>query len=318
MIKDDESLKFKQKYLREEIIENGYNPEKFYKYISSQVGEKEINLENWSLEKLKEIVNNFKNDPTTTIDINNISNNYLDNLDLSNENNEENENIKNENIEEKIKKNEIEEKENLNNKDKIVNLNKEIIENEKITNNEAAPIKNIKYSIPKNYINCIRQEKNAFSDLNNLQIIITNPEYIKKGIFSFSYYQYTIIVPQFNVECIRKTSDFEFLHEKLNLLYPLNFFPPFPESSFFNSTENINKKVRKLNLYINSLSQNELIRSSKLFQDFLLLPSDKFEKKLKEYNLIKKPNSIENYYSMNGNLEITLDPNKDEFNSIKK
>ena len=315
MIKDDESLKFKQKYLREEIIENGYNPEKFYKYISSQVGEKEINLENWSLEKLKEIVNNFKNDPTTTIDINNISNNYLDNLDLSNENNEENENIKNENIEEKIKKNEIVEKENLNNKDKIVNLNKEIIENEKITNNEAAPIKKIKDSIPKNYINCLRQEKNAFSDLNNLQIIITNPEYIKKGIFSFSYYQYTIIVPQFNVECIRKTSDFEFLHEKLNLLYPLNFFPPFPESSFFNSTENINKKVRKLNLYINSLSQNELIRSSKLFQDFLLLPSDKFEKKLKEYNLIKKPNSIENYYSMNGNLEITLDPNKDEFNS---
>ena len=93
MIKDDESLKFKQKYLREEIIENGYNPEKFYKYISSQVGEKEINLENWSLEKLKEVVNNFKNDPTTTIDINNINNNSFYNLYLPNENNEGNEKI---------------------------------------------------------------------------------------------------------------------------------------------------------------------------------------------------------------------------------
>ncbi len=315
MIKENESLKFKQKYLREEIIENGYNPDNFYKYICLQGGENEINLENWSLEKLKEVVNNFKNDPTTTIDINNINNNSFYNLYLPNENNEGNENINNEKIkEENIEKNESLEKENLNNKDKIVNENKNILENDKIKNNEAAPIKKIEISIPKNYLNCIRQEKNAFSDLNDLQIIITNPEYIKKGIFSFSYYQYTIIVPKFNVECIRKTSDLEFLHEKLNLLYPLNFFPPFPESSFFNSTENINKKVRKLNLYINSLCQNELIRSSKLFQDFLLLPNDKFEKKKKEYNLIQKPTSIENYYSMSGNFEITIDPNKDEFN----
>ena len=50
MIKENESLKFKQKYLREEIIENGYNPDNFYKYICSQGGENEINLENWSLE----------------------------------------------------------------------------------------------------------------------------------------------------------------------------------------------------------------------------------------------------------------------------
>ena len=317
MIKDNEILKDKQKYLREEIIENGYDPDKFYEYISSQGGENEINLEDWSLEKLKEVVNNFKNEPTTTI---NINNNYLSDFETLNENNEFNKNneinINNDTIEEeKIEKNETSEKENLNNKtnDKIITLNNENLNNEKL-NIEAAPIKKIGISIPKTYINCIRQEKNAFSDLNDLQIIITNPEYIKKGIFSFSYYQYTIIVPKFNVQCIRKTSDFEFLHEKLNLLYPLNFFPPFPESSFFNSTENINKKVRKLNLYINSLSQNELIRSCKLFQDFLLLPNEKFEKKKKEYNLIKNPNSIENYYSMNGNLEITMYPYKDEFN----
>ena len=187
---------------------------------------------------------------------------------------------------------------------------------ENVLNNEAAPVRNEGQfnNFNKKYIDCIRQEKNSFSDLNDLKIIITTPEYIKKNIFSNSYYQYTIIVTQFNVECKRTFSDFEYLNQKLISLYPLTFFPPFPTNSFFeqNTTENMNKKVRKLNLYINSLSKNILIRSDTLFQEFLLLPLEQFHQKKKEYDLIKIPKSIENYRSMEGQLEISINDKKDE------
>lgn len=188
---------------------------------------------------------------------------------------------------------------------------------ENVLNNEAAPVRNEGQfnDFNKKYIDCIRQEKNSFSDLNDLKIIITTPEYIKKNIFSGSYYQYTIIVTQFNVECKRTFSDFEYLNQKLISLYPLTFFPPFPTNSFFeqNTTENMNKKVRQLNLYINSLSKNILIRSDTLFQDFLLLPLEQFHKKKKEYDLMKLPKSIESYRSMEGQLEISINDKKDDY-----
>ena len=165
----------------------------------------------------------------------------------------------------------------------------------------------------KNYISCKKQERNAFSEMTDLKIIITTPEYIKGSLFSFSYYQYTLLIPKLNSECIRKSSDFEWLQKKLLILFPATFFPPLPESSFFdkNTLDNVYRKVRELNYYINTISQNILVRSSNFFQDFITLPLNEFQRKKKFYDSINSPISMQNFTTMEGIIDVTIDDQKD-------
>lgn len=58
----EEELEQKQTYLRNEIIEKGYDPEMFTKYIISIKGEDGFDLENWSMNELMDIVRDFKLD----------------------------------------------------------------------------------------------------------------------------------------------------------------------------------------------------------------------------------------------------------------
>ena len=57
---EKERIEYKQNYLRTEIIDAGYDPEEFTEYLSSENGENELNLENWSYSQLEDIVKNFK------------------------------------------------------------------------------------------------------------------------------------------------------------------------------------------------------------------------------------------------------------------
>ena len=57
---EKERIEYKQNFLRTEIIDQGYNPEEFSDYLSSEKGENGLNLDNWSFTQLQEIVRNFK------------------------------------------------------------------------------------------------------------------------------------------------------------------------------------------------------------------------------------------------------------------
>ena len=433
---EKERIEYKQNYLRTEIIDAGYDPDEFTEYLSSENGENELNLENWSYSQLEDIVKNFKlyyskisnystnqnkqyynqeNIPqiSTGKEVKNIHNNkkiinkaenilidsdhiklrkaenILENIkrfDNKNdnkakkkenkqdtqkeekkiiqeiqqekkevENKEENkfeseEENKLENKEENKLDNKLENKEEnkLENKEenKLENKEENKLESKEENNlenpNDNIPKKNqeknevnlsenksensteikeennsenpsFEIQQDKQYINCKKQERNNFTDMTDIKIIITTPEYIKGSLFSFSYYQYTLLIPQLNSECIRKLSDFEWLQKKLLILFPATFFPPFPESSIFdkNTLDNVYKKVRDLNHYINSISQNILVRSSQFFQDFLTLPLSEFQRKKKFYDNLPSPISMENFTTMEGLIDVTIDDKKD-------
>ena len=411
---EKERIEYKQNFLRTEIIDQGYNPEEFSDYLSSEKGENGLNLDNWSFTQLQEIVRNFKlqysnssfknqnyeqkkyydqeNIPEINSGkdikqkmnnkkiINKAENILMNNSDIQLK---KAENIletfkKIENNNDKIKKQtnnkiqiqkDITEEKKINNKETLKentnfettkeNKNEEInIENQneekkeekkeenkeekkeekkeenkeekKEENNEKKKeeitteskiqencVEIEKEDIPieqsKNYISCKKQERNAFTEMTDLKIIITTPEYIKGSLFSFSYYQYTLLIPRLNSECIRRTSDFEWLQKKLILLFPATFFPPLPESSFFdkNTLDNVYRKVRELNYYINTISQNILVRSSKFFQDFITLPLSEFQRKKKYYDSINSPISMQNFTTMEGIIDVTVDDQKD-------
>ena len=55
----DDSLESKQQYLREQILDKGYDPNQFFTFLLSKRNEEEANLETWSFPDLQNVVNEF-------------------------------------------------------------------------------------------------------------------------------------------------------------------------------------------------------------------------------------------------------------------
>ena len=92
---EKETLEQKQKYLRENILEKGYDPDKFMEFLSNKKGEPSMNLDKWTLQELIEASNEF-------IKNNNAS--YKNNLKFEKENEKDNFNIINNKSIEKLSK----------------------------------------------------------------------------------------------------------------------------------------------------------------------------------------------------------------------
>ena len=56
----EDDIDKKQQYLRTEILDKGYDPKEFNDYICSVRNEENIDLNNWTLEELKNVVKNEK------------------------------------------------------------------------------------------------------------------------------------------------------------------------------------------------------------------------------------------------------------------
>ena len=52
-----ETLEDKQKYLRDNILAKGYDPDKFMAFLLSKRGESEINLNNWTFQEIINVSN---------------------------------------------------------------------------------------------------------------------------------------------------------------------------------------------------------------------------------------------------------------------
>ena len=56
----EEDLQTKQQYLRREIIDEGYEPGDFNTYMCSIRNEEDIDLDTWTLEELRNVVESYK------------------------------------------------------------------------------------------------------------------------------------------------------------------------------------------------------------------------------------------------------------------
>lgn len=152
-----EDIETKQDYLRSQILDKGYNAEKFSEYLAEVAGNKGLELENWTLEELSQVVYTFQ------------SNNEIENPDQSQET-------------VKISK-EQQEKEEKNENSENMNINKEIKEIKKekgdisddfeiISKDEAMKQAN-KKDENLDVIVCRKQERNTFTELPDLKVTIT-------------------------------------------------------------------------------------------------------------------------------------------------
>ena len=356
-----ESIEDKQNYLRSEIIDKGYSPDDFFLFLSD-LKEGEINLQDWYMNELRDVVNQYKSkvlksnsenieqkdeklneikqekiEPIINenseknekeINLNKGNNDNIDNND-NNDNKNDNNNNNNENNDNNNNNNNNDNNNDNDNNNKINNIENNNInipfENnirgftliDKNTNAfksamsssidlSSNPLDN--YSLN---LYCQKFPLTNFQEIEDIKIIVSDPILIKGGFFSKSTYKYTISTPSFGYKIERKLEDFDWLYNKLTELYPGVILSPIPIRGF-NIKDDSKKKMIFIEFFLNSLSHYKVIRSTQIFQDFISLPLNEFEKKQKnEYEKLQIPDSFSTFTNLKGEINILINQERD-------
>ena len=314
MIETEEA---KQNYLRENILDKGYDAEDFASFLKSKKGELGVKLGLWTLSELKLAVQEYilKNPLNNKMQGNNNFQNIFQNplfqnmnipnmppgMNFPNMNMLFNNGLMNNNI--NIDPNLINNLQNMN----LINVNNE----NNFFNAQGEPIDI--YGITQNEtLVCLISDKNALSNYDNVKIEIALGEKKTGSLFSKSYQTYEISVPLLNLKVIRRYSDFEWLRQTLVSMFTSSVIPPIPKKNKIGGDrfkeQFLEKRTRTLEKFLNLLLQDPNIKSSKILYDFISIEQDnQFNDAKKSYNNYKPPQQLKDYQTVTGKIDIKVD-----------
>lgn len=260
----EEDIQNKQAYLRENVLEKGYDADEFMEYLQEKKGENGLDLNTWTMKELTKAVSDF-----------------INNKDKENEQEEEIntnmnkiEEVDEENITSQRESMNINENNNTNN---IIKTDEEVIN----TNNNINEIKeNIKENINENineinpddkFGKCQISEVTAISNTDAVVVKLSNPQKIDGSIFSKSFIQYTISTEPFGYKTNKRYSDFSLLNKTLSLIYPNCVLPPLCKKHLGHRFGDalIEKRMRSIEKFIQGIIEHPLLKNSELLHDFL-------------------------------------------------
>lgn len=216
----------KQKFLRENIIDQDLNPEKFINFLEGQKEDGQ-DIDNWTLKELKEQVELFKSEDLEEIDIKRrpTKQEELEVFGMSSEDESESES-------------ESESSSSSESEDDGDNA----MEESKPKMKEVKPAKDKKEGgekdkgLKKKDRRKYKARKNVekfeptvlVGKAKELTIEVSNPEVVKGGLFNGrSYTTYTLTTGPFNWSVKRRYSDFIWLHDCLIKRFPANYVRSF-------------------------------------------------------------------------------------------
>ena len=138
---------------------------------------------------------------------------------------------------------------------------------------------------------------------------ITNPIKVNKGLFSSSYYQYTVETHPVGYNVIRKVTDFTFLYETLPLFNCAVFNPILPHFEF-GLKDDSPKKMLYIQNYMNSLVENKFFRTLQIVYEFLTVPQSDWNQKRIGYSKMKTL-PISKMPTLEGKLVININKEED-------
>ena len=290
-----ESLEQKQLFLRTEIIEKGYSAEEFSNYMGNLRGEAGLDLDTWLFSELQQVVNQFKIQYNQQQSKEQLYENKNEYQGQDNIQDQKNYNIQEENIDNSIKESTLPEK---------VESRQENISEPSFPNEPFEEYQKI--------IKTKKLDNNEITEQNNLHVSIKKPVKVNPGIFSSSYYQYTVETNPVGFKVIRKLSDFTFLYETLPIFNNLVYNPILPHFEL-GLKDDSSKKILYLQNYVNTLVENKYFRTLPIVYEFLTLPQENWNKIRHEiYTKMKLP-SLSDIPTLEGELHIkinNLDDNK--------
>jgi len=271
--------------LQTEIIEKNYDKTAFINFCLSKK-ENGDDLNNWTLDELTEIVHEFVKSQTQTQTQTSLPEQIPTSTGPSDKQQEGQD----------IKKEDIEKMEKFN----------------------AEETKTFKERV----IECRKLEKTQLND-NKLVITVKNPKEMEGGVFGKNYVLYDVLTDPFGWTVQRRFSDFDTLRKLITKHFPSFYVPPLPNKKMGNrrfDEDFIQKRMKFLNLFINSLVASESFKSSEILMAFLSYTDrGKFESKFKEYTTQQPSAYVEEYKTLDGKVTISHDEgNEKYFTNISK
>ena len=328
----EESQEIKQSYLRKEILENNYDANLFLEFLITKKGEIASDINNWTIEELKTVVTEFKQNQDESQKENISTNPILEDLPPA-----ENQILKINTIiatpfcsKGKEKSNE-EINNSLYNEDGTRDwLFTHQLENERFSRYSFSNYDNNNY-LNIEEIDCLEPDHSPFEEFDEIKINVGKPkkEYESTGLKGFFiksiYYSFLLEnIPNKKSKIKRRYTDFEWLRKTLYRLFPGNYIPPLPKKSLnINKPEKVEKYQKYLQYFIDGIMEDKLLKNSSLIYLFFTTENERDLISLMEkYDKVKKPRNLKYFYSREGN--ILLDENilkrdkKKELLDIKK
>ena len=290
MEENTEEIQAKQTLLQTEIIDKNYDKTAFINFCLSKK-ENGDDLNNWTLDELKEIVSEFVNSQNEAQ--HEAQPEY--NIEVEKETNPQSAQ-QGDGQQQEIKKEDIEKMEKFN----------------------AEDSKNFKEKV----VACKKLEKSELSD-KKIIITVKNPKEKDGGVFGKNYVLYEVHTDPFNWVVYRRFSDFDNLRKLIAKHFPSFYVPPLPGKKIGNrrfEKDFIIKRMKFLNLFINNLVQSESFKCSEIPTSFLSYEDrGKFDSKFKEYTTQQPSAYVEEYKTLDGKVTISHDEgNEKYFTNINK
>jgi hypothetical protein len=285
---EDDDLNAKQTFLRENILEKGYDAEDFMKLLQTKKGESGLDLISWTMNELKEAVKEFIKDKspefTPFTEEEKIENKIIENeKDNANEENEEN----------------------------YAAPPEEVYDLDKFSQEHPEnPGKKEEYG--KTQVN----EFTGFTDKEGIVVRVSSPEKKEGGIFSKSYVSYLVETDPFGFRTRKRYSDFLWLKNTLSLVYSHCVIPPLCKKNYVDrfSEVLINKRMRSIEKFFEGLLVHPLIKNSQILYDFLSIEKEtEFHKKKQKYGKITAPTNIKEIKTLEGDIKVSVTKQKEMY-----
>ena len=273
MNEDNDDQQKKQQYLRENILDKGYDANEFMEYFKESTGAQDINLNDFTMDELIDVVTGFyakKGENNSAPNAKNtfpmIPKEFKSDSEIGNDN--DGSGNSNSNSNGQVNENGIEE-----------------------------------------IVKCIQMEKTEFSKLQDLEIKIVFPEKVESGIFTKPYITYGVSAMPLNLNVRKRYSDFEWLYQKLTDHFINCIVPPLCKKNYMEqfNEDFISKRARALERFMNGIAIHPILRNSFIFYDFMSIKdSEEFKQKKVMYEQPFKPKRINDFNNADGFIKVIL------------
>jgi len=302
----EEDIQNKQAYLRENVLEKGYDADEFMEFLQEKKGENGLDLNTWTMKELTKAVTDFINKKDNENEQGEEINTNMNKI----------EEVDEENI---VSQRETKNMNDNNNDNNNINTNDEVINN----NNNINEIKeNINENIMEineddKFGKCQISEMTAISNTDGVIVKLSDPQKIEGRIFSKSFIQYTVLTEPLGYKTDKRYSDFSWLSKTLSLIYSNCVLPPLCKKHLGHRFGDalIEKRMRSIEKFMQGIIEHPLLKNSELLYDFLSTEKrEEYNKKIKKYQKIKNPPSnVRELKTLDGQINIEITKEKEVY-----
>lgn len=283
---EDEELTKKQTFLRENVLEKGYDAESFMVFLQAKKGDAGLDLNLWSMDELVKTVEEFVKDKEPD---------------------------KEEAEKQKIKSAEVEPDNNIEENNFNNNEEEEVYDLDKF--NQDHPFEPTSF-VKDEFAKCKISETTPISTKEKVKVSILFPEKVEGGIFSKSYVSYLVQTEPFGFKNRKRYSDFVWLRKALSHMYSNCVIPPLCKKNYGDrfSEALTSKRMRSIEKFIAGILIHPLMRNCQILYDFLSINKEEEYFKIKSgYGKITGPTQVKEIKTLNGEIKTAINKEKEMY-----